>query len=173
MSVKHIGLVLDHFDAAPAIKLVAIILADHADNDGLCWPSYRRIAQRANMSERTVRRHIKELQDLGIITKLRTGHLLKTGDKVQRISNAYRVNAHIIQGRKTLKLSTNRLGISDTDDHLEVDKSRRSRWSAMTTKPSMNHHSNHQHSKPVDNSGREPISLDDMLAQIMVDPNDA
>lgn len=168
MSVKHIGLVLDNFTAAPALKLVAIILADHADSDGVCWPSYRKIAERANMSERNVRRLVKQLLDEGVVTKLRTGTLIKTGDKVQRVSNAYRVNAHAIQGRKLLKLSPDELGISDGFGHLEVAKSGHSRWTGVSTKSSKKHQSNHHQDQPVDNLQK----LDEILANLLVDPDD-
>ncbi len=61
LSVRHIGLVLDHLEAPAPVKLVALILADHCDADGFCWPSYRRIAERSCLSERSVRRHVHEL----------------------------------------------------------------------------------------------------------------
>jgi len=162
MSVKHIGLLLDHFQAPPALKLISIILADHADSEGLCWPSYRKIAQRACMSERQVRRHIKELQVRGIITKIRTGTIVKDGEKITRISNAYRVNAHII----VAKLSTEPLLISDTGDRLHVDAGGRDRWSPTTTKPSLNHQPNRQNDPPVDNS-ETLVSLVDIIRQAM------
>lgn len=168
MSVKHIGLVLDNFDAPPALKLVAIILADHADSDGVCWPSYRKIAERANQSERNVRRLVRQLIEQGIVTKLRTGTLIKQGDKVMRVSNAYRVNAHAIQGRKLLRLSTDDLGTSDRVGHLEMAKSGRSRWTPLATKPSDKHKSNRKQDPSVDNLQK----LDEILAQLLVDPDD-
>lgn len=44
----------------PALKLILMALADEADDDGLCWPSVRRIARKAGVSERTVQRAIKK-----------------------------------------------------------------------------------------------------------------
>lgn len=165
MSVKHIGLVLDHFNTKDArLKLVAIILADHADSDGLCWPSYRKIAERANIHERSVQRHVKTLIELGIITKLRTGSVTMKDGKVQRLSNAYRVNAHIIINR--MKLSTKPLGINDTGVYLEDDINDGSGMTQVSTKPSLNHQSNHQKSEPGDNS-REPESLEEIFAQMI------
>ena len=164
MSVKHVGLVLDHLDAKPALKLVAIILADHADSDGLCWPSYRRISQRSNMDERTVRRHVKALQDMGVITKLRTGSVIEKDGKAVRITNAYRVNEVVLLRRG--KLSTSRPVDGVKSVHLEVDKKRRSRGAGLSTKSSFNHQTNHQYDESVDNS-REPVSLDDVLGSIL------
>lgn len=162
MSVKHIGLLLDHFQAPPALKLISIILADHADSDGICWPSYRKIAERACMSERQVRRHVKELQRLGIVTKIRTGTIVKQGDKISRISNAYRVNANAIVS----KLSTEPLLITDTNDRLEVDAGDRTRGSRVTTKSSFNHQPNRHTDPPVDNS-ESLVSLVDIIRQAM------
>lgn len=175
VSVKHIGLVLDHYNAPPALKLVAIILADHADSDGICWPSYRKIAERACLSERSVRRHVKELQEAGIVTKLRTGTIVKREGQSMRISNAYRINAHVLVRLRpviTNKLSTNELGISDTAVHLEVATGDRPRWTPMTTKPSIKRNLNHNGSRPVENPNREPvkINLDGLIDQMFGAP---
>lgn len=164
MSVKHVGLILDHFEAKPALKLVAIILADHADGDGYCWPSYRKIAERANMDERTVRRHVKTLQELAIVTKLRTGSLTNKDGRIVRITNAYRVNEHILVNRR--KLSPTTLLITAQNVHLEEDKKSRSRGAGLSTKSSINHQSNRQYRKPGDNS-RDPQSLEDVFDQIL------
>lgn len=150
MSVKHIGLVLDHFEAPPALKLIAVILADHADSEGVCFPSYRHIARRANISERSVQRHIKELQARKIITRLRTGTVITDGEKRLRISNAYRVNAGVLI-KLASKSSTDSLGTDDTDVYLQDDTSVVSRSTPVSTKPSYNHQSNRQHCGNVDN----------------------
>lgn len=166
MSVKHVGLVLECFTAKPALKLVAIILADHADADGVCWPSYRRIAQQGNMSERNVARHVRELVELGIVTKLRTGTIVKQGDKSIRISNAYRMNAHVLEARKSTKLSTGDLGINVDSVYLEHDKNDTSRWTPVSTKPSVNQKSNHKRRRPVDNSKTDAMSLGEILSTL-------
>ncbi|WP_161512724.1 helix-turn-helix domain-containing protein [Actinomyces howellii] len=49
-------------------KLVLAALADQADDDGWCWPSQATVAERCEMGERTVRRHIATLRDLGLLT---------------------------------------------------------------------------------------------------------
>jgi DNA-binding Lrp family transcriptional regulator len=172
MSVKHIGLVLDRLQAPPPLKLVALILADHADNEGVCWPSYRRIAERACMSERSARRHIKELQDQRIITKLRTGTIVKRDGKTIRISNAYRINTGVLGKARPVgekisnELSTIELGINDTADHLEVATAGQHRWTRLSTKPPVKHNSNHNHRGNVENSKTERTlgqALDELL----------
>lgn len=151
MSVKHIGLVLDNFDTKNStLKLVAIILADHADADGICWPSYKKIAHRANITERSVQRHVKELQELGIIIKLRTGSVIKKEGKTVRVSNLYKFLVGNLQPKEE-KLSTDDLGITDTDVYLEDDTAVRYRSTPVSTKPSINQNKNHHAQRPVEN----------------------
>lgn len=168
MSVTHIGLILDKLDVKPSTKLVAIILADHADRDGICWPSYRRIAERAGMDERTVRRHIATLRDLEVITKLRNGTVVRNGSRTYRVSNAYRINTHILTGFRSL-LSTDRLGIADTVDHLEVDNGGHLWGGQLSTKPSKKRQSNRQFVEHVDNSDghRDPVALSDVIGLLI------
>jgi hypothetical protein len=129
------GLVLDHLEAPAPVKLVALILADHADSDGLCWPSYRRIAERACASERSVRRHVAELIASGVVTKLRTGYVTSRDGRRHRVSNAYRIEADALAARPSL-LSTDPLWRAAAADHLEVATAVRGRWSPLATKPS-------------------------------------
>ena len=163
MSVKHIGLVLDHLKVKPSMKLVAIILADHADSEGVCFPSYRKIAERSGLDERSVRRHVKALIDMGVVSKLRTGTIKKTEGKTIRISNAYRIHASRLIGYRAL-LSTSDLGIEDTGVHLQTDTGVQGRWVQVSTKPSMNRQDNHHSSGDVDNSpAKEPSTIGDAL----------
>ena len=167
MSVTHLGLVLDHLNAKPAVKLIAVILADHADREGVCWPSYRRIAERSGLDQRSVRRHIKTLIELGVVTKLRTGTVVRAGNKTIKVSNAYRVNAHILRRYPCLvastKLSPDDLLMVDTTDHLQVDTTVHPRGVGLSTKSSVNHQANRQSEKPVDN-GHETVALGDVIS---------
>ncbi|HGJ5882077.1 helix-turn-helix domain-containing protein [Arsenophonus sp.] len=51
----------------PARKLVLLKLADHANDEGICWPSYESIAKQCEISKRTVIRHIAELEKQGLV----------------------------------------------------------------------------------------------------------
>lgn len=53
---------------APMVKFVLTALADQADDYGYCWPSQETIAKKVCQGERTVRRHIATLRDLGLLT---------------------------------------------------------------------------------------------------------
>jgi Helix-turn-helix domain len=136
LSVRHIGLVLDHLQAPPPVKLVALILADHADSDGICWPSYRRIAERSCLAGRTVRRYVHELIDAGVVTQLRVGHVTTVDGRRLRLTSAYRVNADVLAGMPSL-LSTGDPCIVASHGHLEVAESGQGRWSDTATKPSV------------------------------------
>jgi DNA-binding transcriptional ArsR family regulator len=164
MSVKHIGLVLDCLKAKPALKLVAIVLADHADSDGLCWPSYRKIAERTNMDDRTVRRHVKTLQEIGVVIKVRSGSITRVGEQVVRVSNAYRISERRLL--EIAELSTDDLWTGGSVDHLKVDKNIQKRGGRLSTKPSMNHQSNRQHCGNVDNL-ENPLVLAAIVNQVM------
>lgn len=54
-----------------AEKLVLMALADNADNDGYCWPGNAKTAERCQMSESSVRRHIVALERAGLIEKVK------------------------------------------------------------------------------------------------------
>lgn len=51
-----------------AEKIVLLVIADHANDDGSnAWPSIATIARKASMSERSVQRHIKSLEQAGVL----------------------------------------------------------------------------------------------------------
>ena len=70
----------------PLTKLVLLKLADNANDNGECFPSYGYIAEQCEMSKRSVIKHIQILEEKGIITRVhrRSGHLHK--------SNVYKMN---------------------------------------------------------------------------------
>lgn len=60
------------FNAAQ--KAVLISLADNANDEGVCWPSVPKIAERTCLSERSVQRAIQHLQEVQIlVAKSRNG----------------------------------------------------------------------------------------------------
>jgi hypothetical protein len=68
----------------PLRKLVLLKLADNANDQGECWPSYQYIADQCEMSKRSVMAHIDALIDSGFLRKeLRLG-----GEKGNK-SNVY------------------------------------------------------------------------------------
>lgn len=53
----------------PLRKLVLLKLADNANDQGECWPSYQYIADQCEMSKRSVMLHINKLIDDGFLKK--------------------------------------------------------------------------------------------------------
>lgn len=62
-----------HSKSGGTTKLVLIALADWSDRWGYCYPSMRWIADRANIAQRSVYRHLSELVAMGDIRLLRSG----------------------------------------------------------------------------------------------------
>ncbi len=53
----------------PLRKLVLIKLADNANDNGECWPSYQHIADQCEISTRSVMRHVDALCEAGLLCK--------------------------------------------------------------------------------------------------------
>ena len=66
MSVAIYSNVLD-LDMDGRRKLVLAVLADHANEDGLCWPSQALLARRASISIRKLRVHLRGLESEGLL----------------------------------------------------------------------------------------------------------
>ena len=67
MSNSHLQLAWPLHCGGPTPKAVLIALADHANERGECYPSIHRIANRTELSERTVRNALRVLEVAGLI----------------------------------------------------------------------------------------------------------
>lgn len=67
MSIEAMNLVLNHSKATGRAKLVLLGIANHFGDNG-AWPSISTLARYANASERSVKRDIQELVELGELT---------------------------------------------------------------------------------------------------------
>lgn len=87
MSFKAVDWVLDHSAAEGSVRLVALVLAENADQDtGECYPTVQTIARRARVSERTARNALRGLEELDELhTRTREGK----GKRADRRSNLY------------------------------------------------------------------------------------
>jgi len=63
--------VFDNSKSENSARLVALALADHADDFGRCWPGYERIAQKTRLCTRSIGRAIVELVKLGEVEIVR------------------------------------------------------------------------------------------------------
>jgi biotin operon repressor len=68
MSMELMVLAMKTKVGNPLRKLVLIKLADNASDSGECWPSYHYIADQCEIGHSTVRKHIKGLEDDGLLT---------------------------------------------------------------------------------------------------------
>lgn len=65
--------VFESLTLGPTDRLVLLALADHAGEDGTCYPSIARLCQRTGLGERAVQSAIKRLRDGGSLTMKQGG----------------------------------------------------------------------------------------------------
>ncbi|MCK8915853.1 helix-turn-helix domain-containing protein [Haemophilus influenzae] len=80
----------------PARKLVLLKLADNANDDGICFPSYQYIADKCEMTRRSAINHIEYLIKMGLVRKK------ERKNKDGSISNLYFL--HLEQGSENFAL---------------------------------------------------------------------
>lgn len=76
----------------PLRKLILIKLADQANDQGVCWPSYETIAHHCEAGRRSVINHIKQLEKDGFL------RIEKTYDKETKQNKSNRYHLTIEQG---------------------------------------------------------------------------
>ena len=64
-----------------------LALADHARDDGLCWPSIRTIAAKARIEERSAQRILRRLIEKGLVELVSQGGCIEG----HNVPNHYRV----------------------------------------------------------------------------------
>ena len=90
-------LAVEAFDAKvgnPLRKLVLLKLADQANDEGLCWPSYETIAKACEVDRRSVIRHIKKLEEDSFL------RIEKVYDKEAKKNKSNRYHLTIAKGVK-------------------------------------------------------------------------
>lgn len=87
MSFVIMGKVWEASDLAGDELVLMLALADQANDDGVCWPSVRRLAARCRRSERWVQYRVRELVEKGYVAVEKRG-----GEEGERQrSNVYRI----------------------------------------------------------------------------------
>lgn len=71
MSVRYVTRAIDEKSVTGNDRLVLIALADHADDDGVCFPGQEKLALRLGVSERTLNRVMSRLEEAGLIERSR------------------------------------------------------------------------------------------------------
>lgn len=67
MSIRLMSAIFESATLGPTERLVMLALADHADDEGRCYPSISRLCQRTGLSERAVQTNIRKLVQQGYI----------------------------------------------------------------------------------------------------------
>lgn len=67
MSVKAMSYVWDNSPYNGNALIVHLALADHCDDQGICWPSQKYLAEKCKISERQVRRIIYQMVEDGLL----------------------------------------------------------------------------------------------------------
>lgn len=70
MSVRAMSWAWSTPTDTPSERLVLLALADHAGEDGECWPGSASLAAKTGLSEGSVRRYITRLDERGILEKV-------------------------------------------------------------------------------------------------------
>jgi hypothetical protein len=81
VSVAMLTYVFERSHVRGSERLVLAVLADRADNRGVCWPGVADTARRAALSERQTRRVIRRLAGRGELIVLRRGGGLRRGGR--------------------------------------------------------------------------------------------
>lgn len=86
MSVKVITWAFEQ-DLPPVKKFILVALADWADGDGVAFPGQLSLADKTGISERTLRSHLKELEESGFLTRAK-----RYDTRGKRTSDEYQLN---------------------------------------------------------------------------------
>jgi hypothetical protein len=119
MSISQMAIVWEHANVKDTDLLLLLSLADHAGDNGQCWPSVDRLASRIRKNRRSVLRSLSHLQELGYITILESGR--------GKSSSRYKINIQtILQDSVALEYDTGvtfELGLNTTNETTKCDKS--------------------------------------------------
>lgn len=91
MSVKAVAWAYEQRTGDPVKKSVLVAIADVADDEGYCWPSVALIAFKAEVHSRTVQRHLRSLEAMGLLAVDRE----RTRPNGSSSSNVYRLPIHV------------------------------------------------------------------------------
>jgi hypothetical protein len=105
VSIRHIESVLDHYGGKPSVKLVLVVLANHADAaTGQCWPSYATIAAQCGVSRATAMRNVHALISEGVVEIVEHGGVREdSSGRPMRRANAYLVRLDRLDAMSTAR----------------------------------------------------------------------
>ena len=149
-------------------KLVLMKLADHASDDGACWPSWGHLTKHTGCSRATVARALGELQRLGVISI----------EHREGTSNIYTIHQDVIVKLTPIDLkSNNSKGYQDktpiTPSHDETPPSQPETPTSIKVRPPPSHGEtqiiNESSNKPSKKSSEEGLLYDMWCELSMID----
>ncbi len=70
MSLHSLSWAMQQQGLKPTEKLILLVLADHADNSGTCFPSMNRIAELVGVKRRSIAKNMAILEDRGLMQRV-------------------------------------------------------------------------------------------------------
>lgn len=161
MSIQAVAAVLTINYGDPTRKLIAIGLANHADEDGaVAYPAVKKLAAYASCSERTVQRHLAVMLEEGMIRKGDQSHTAGLDPRRRPIvydvalSEAQRSEWKRNLGCQNVTPPPDGQSWGDTGDDPGVTDPASWGDTAVSPKPSINHPSDHPSSSLRSDSPR-------------------
>jgi len=96
MSIKIMSSVWE-LDLKVGLKMVLLALSDHANDDGVCWPSYRKLQKKCSCSRSGLMDKMKKLEQLGYLVR---EHRIESN---KQMSNNYLINLETILDKNNLE----------------------------------------------------------------------
>ena len=93
MSIEAMNAALQVKTGSPSRKLILLVLANMANQDGECWPSVQYISDRTELSRSTVLRHLKTLEEQKIV------QVQRRKSKTGQTSNLYVIDCSGVSPR--------------------------------------------------------------------------
>lgn len=91
MSVKLMSEVFEHSKTQGNARLVLLALADSCNDDACCWPSIRKLAEKANVSKPILKKYLNALIEVGVVTRDE-----RSDASGRQTSNLYTINVEKI-----------------------------------------------------------------------------
>ena len=92
---RHIELVRE-LALQPTSKLILFALASRANDEGVCWPSMRKLCQDTGLARRTVQLHMGRLTEQGaVMREVRIGRVSGLRLKLQALRDVKSSTAHV------------------------------------------------------------------------------
>jgi DNA-binding transcriptional ArsR family regulator len=106
----------------PSTKLVLLSLADHSKACGCCFPSTKRIGSLTSLSQRSVQHHIKILQEMDLVRRVKKGFKLNLPPEIIEPCSATgcTLKAKSIASTISTKVDINNHKIEPTKTHIHV-----------------------------------------------------